>query len=130
MSEENVEIVRGAYDDFNSGNTDGVLAMMDPGIEWTEPGGGNAPSGTFNGPESVGKDVFATVPENFEEFTCDPDEFKDEGDTVVVTGKFNGKSKSGVTLDAPFTHTWEMSDGKAVKFNADNRGNWAEAWGG
>ena len=93
MSEENVEVARGGYEDFNSGNIPGALARYDENIEWIEPGGGNAPSGTFNGRDSVGEDIFATVPENFDEFRAEPEEFRDEGDTVVVTGRFRGKAK-------------------------------------
>jgi ketosteroid isomerase-like protein len=130
MSEENVELVRGAYDDFNSGNPQGVLARCDASVEWTEPGGGNSPSGTFTGPESVGNDVFSKIPENFDEFSAQPEDFKDDGDGVVVTGTFKGKSKSGVELDAPFTHTYEIKDGKVTKLNNEVGGNWVEAWGG
>lgn len=39
MSEENVEIVRGAYAEFNAGNTAGVLGSLDGNVEWIEPGG-------------------------------------------------------------------------------------------
>jgi len=33
MSQENVDLVRGAYDDFNSGNVDGVIARLHPEVE-------------------------------------------------------------------------------------------------
>jgi len=129
MSEENVELVRGAYTAFNSGDPNGVLSILDPGVEWTEPGGGNSPSGTFTGPESVGNDVLAVVGQNFSEFKAEPEDFKDDGDGVVVTGTFKGKSNSGVELEAPFTHTYEVRDGKVTKLNNEvSGGNWAEAW--
>jgi uncharacterized protein len=95
MSEENVQIVRDAYDAFNGGDIPAVLATLDADVEWIEPGGGNAPSGTFRGPESVGQDVFAAVPENFDEFSAEAEDFRDEGDRVVVTGRFKGRAKSG-----------------------------------
>jgi ketosteroid isomerase-like protein len=128
MSEQDVETIQGAYDAFNSGNPDGVLERLDPEVEWAEPGGGNAPSGTFKGPQSVGQDVFAAVPQNFEEFTAEPENLEDQGDTVVVTGRFKGKSKSGTDLDAPFEHVWEMKGGKASRFQNKVEGNWADAW--
>ena len=53
MSQENVDLVSGGYDDFNSGNIESLTARFAPDIEWHEPGGGNAPSGTYRGPESV-----------------------------------------------------------------------------
>ncbi len=129
MSEENVEVVRGMYDDFNSGNIEGVLARLDENVEWIEPGGGNSVSGTFRGPQSVGQDVFSTVAQNFDEFSATPENFDDQGDTVVVTGRFKGKNKSGAELDTQAEHTWEIRDGKIARFeNKVDREAWAKGW--
>jgi len=129
MSEQNVELVRGGYDDFNSGNIDGVTGRFDADIEWVEPGGGNAPSGTFRGPESIANEVFAKVPESFDEFAATVEDARDEGDTVVVTARFRGKSKSGADLDMTAEHVWEIRDGKIVRFeNKLDQEAWAAAW--
>jgi ketosteroid isomerase-like protein len=129
MSEENVELVRGAYADFNDGNVPGVLGRFDQNVEWIEPGGGNSAVGTFTGPEAVGNDVFGTVPENFEEFSSEPEDFRDEGDRVIVTGRFKGKANSGTELDAPFQHDWEVKDGKVTRFeNKPDIEAWTAAW--
>jgi uncharacterized protein len=131
MSQEDVDTVRGAYDSFNRGDIPAVLQIYDSEIEWVEPGGGNAPSGTFNGPDSVERDVFATVPQNFDEFTVEVDETRDEGDRVVVTGRFRGRNKDGTELDASFEHVNAMRDGKVVRFeNNVDREAWASGWGG
>jgi uncharacterized protein len=129
MSQENVDLVTGGYDDFNAGNIDGVLARFDPEIEWTEPGGGNAPSGTFRGPDSVAHDVFGAVQENFDEFTVTVDEARDEGDTVVVRSRFKGKNKSGAELDVQGEQVWEIRDGKIARMenNVDQEA-WAQGW--
>jgi ketosteroid isomerase-like protein len=129
MSEENVDLVRGAYEDFNSGNIPGVIGRYAPDIEWIEPGGGNAPAGTFNGADAVQNEIFATVPENFEEFAAEPEDFKDEGDAVIVTGRFKGKNKSGADLDASFEHVNEIKDGKVARFeNKVDQDAWAAGW--
>ena len=129
MSQENVDLVTGGYDDFNSGNIGGVTARFDPGIQWIEPGGGNAPAGTFSGPDSVAKDVFAAVPENFDEFTCTVEEASDQGDTVLATVRFKGKNKSGAELDTPAEHVWEIRDGKVTRFeNKVDQAAWATGW--
>jgi uncharacterized protein len=129
MSQENVDLVRGGYDDFNSGNVEGVIARFHPEIEWVEPGGGNAPSGTFRGPDSVANDVFGTVPENFDEFTVEVVDARDEGDIVVITGHFKGKSKSGAELDARAQHVWEVREGKIVRHeNKPDQEAWARGW--
>jgi ketosteroid isomerase-like protein len=129
MSEQDVATVRAAYESFNQGNIPDVLAAYDDQIEWIEPGGGSAPSGTFTGADSVAQDVFATVPENFDEFSAEPENFDDRGDTIVVTGRFKGKNKSGAVLDAPFEHHNAMRDGKVVRFeNKVDQAAWAAAW--
>ena len=129
MSQENVDLVTGGYDDFNSGNVEGVTARFHPEIEWIEPGGGNAPSGTFRGPDSVANEVFAKVPENFDEFTVNVQEARDEGDTVVVTSRFKGKNKSGAELDVQGEQVWEVRDGKIARLeNKVDQEAWAKAW--
>jgi ketosteroid isomerase-like protein len=129
MSEQDVETIRGGYDAFNSGNPGGVLERLDADVEWIEPGGGNAPSGTFHGPKSVGDDVFSAVPQYFDEFTAVPDNFDDQGDRIVVTGRFKGKAKSGVNLDASFEHVYEMKDGKIARLeNKVRQDAWTAAW--
>jgi ketosteroid isomerase-like protein len=130
MSQENVDLVRGGYDDFNNGNIEGVTARFDDDVEWTEPGGGNAPSGTFQGPESVASEVFAKVPETFDEFACTVEEARDEGDTVGVTARFKGRNKSGAEFDIQAEHVWEVRDGKVARFEMTevDREAWATAW--
>jgi ketosteroid isomerase-like protein len=129
MSQENVDLIRGAYEDFNGGNIEGVTSRLADDVEWTEPGGGKAPSGTFNGPDSVANDVFAAVPQHFDEFQCIPEETSDEGDTVRVGVHFKGKAKSGAELDTPAEHVWEIRDGNVVRFEHTTEGDaWAQAW--
>jgi uncharacterized protein len=129
MPQENVDLVRGGYDDFNSRNIDGLLARLDPDVEWIEPGGGNAPSGTFNGPEAVGTGVFPKVAENFDEFTCTVEDVSDQGDTVVVNAHFRGRNKSGAQLDAHAEHVYEVRDGKITRLeNKVDQEAWAAAW--
>ncbi len=62
MSEQDVETIRGAYEAFGRGDIPAVLGILDPNVEWIEPGGGNSPSGTFNGPDAVASEVFGTAP--------------------------------------------------------------------
>jgi ketosteroid isomerase-like protein len=129
MSQENVELVRGGYDDFNSGNIEGVIGRFHPEIEWIEPGGGSAPAGTFNGPESVANEVFAAVPANFDEFTCTVEQANDQGDTIVATVRFRGKNKSGAQLDTQAEHVWEIRDGKIARMeNKVDDEAWAKGW--
>ena len=72
--------------------------------------------------------MFAAVPQNFDEFRADPENFDDRGDTIVVTGRFKGKNKSGAELDAVFTHTYEMKDAKVAKLTNEVDEGWAAGW--
>lgn len=130
MSQENVDLVTGGYDDFNRGDIEAVTARFSAEIDWIEPGGGNAPAGTFHGPEAVASDVFAVVPQNFEEFTCTVEDARDEGDTVVVTARFKGKNKSGAELDTEAEHVWNVRDGKIARMETKlhDPEAWAKGW--
>jgi ketosteroid isomerase-like protein len=128
MSEENVATMRKAYDDFNSGNVQGVIDIIDENVDWTEPGGGNAPSGTFTSQEEVAQQVFGPIGDSFDEFVATPDNFEDEDNTVTVTGRFTGKNKSGADLDAKFTHRFELENGKITKFEHTVDEGWAAGW--
>ena len=129
MAASDVETLRSGYEAFNRADIPAVLNLFDPAIEWQEPGGGDAPRGTFRGSESVGRDVFAAVPQYFAEFRAEPERFIDAGEHVAVVGRFRGRSKGGRALDAPFVHVWTMRDGKAARFyNHVEAAPWASAW--
>jgi len=131
MSQQDVSTMRAAYAAFNRADIPAVLAAFDPAIEWHEPGGGNAPRGTFRGAESVARDVFATVPDHFTEFQAAAEAFIDASERLVVTGRFRGRNKAGQALDTPFAHVWEMRGGKAATFhNYIDAAAWQAAWGG
>ena len=118
MSQQDVQTIREGYEAFNRNDISDVLGRFDPEIEFHEPGGGRAPKGTFTGPQAVAEKVFSTVPDNFEDFRADPEQFIDAGEHVVVVGRFRGRSKSAVTLDAPFVHVWTVGDGYLQRMRA------------
>jgi ketosteroid isomerase-like protein len=129
MSQQDVETVRSAYDAFNRKDIPAVLASYDPQIEWIEAGGARSPAGTFRGSQSVANEVFATVPQNFDDFRAEPEQFIDAGEHVVVVGRFRGRAKSGATLDAAFVHVHRMRNGKVTRFqNYVDATPWSSAW--
>jgi len=132
VASADVQTLQSAYEAFNRGDIRAVLEVMDPQIEWNEPGGGRAASGTFHGPQSVGNDVFSIVPENFEEFAAEPERFFEAfADHVVVVGQFRAKRKGGGDMTAAFAHVWQMRNGKPARFhNYVDAAAWAPGWGG
>jgi ketosteroid isomerase-like protein len=130
VSAQDVNIIRTAYEEFAAHDAAAVLARLDPRVEWVEVGGGDAPSGTFVGPDAVASGVFAVIGANFDEYHVDPDEFIDRGDRVVVKGRFSGKNKGGAPLNTGFTHVFDMHDGKVVRFEntPDDSAAWIAGW--
>ena len=131
MSQQDVQTIREGYEAFNRKDIPGVLQRFDPQIEWHEPGGGRAPAGVFHGAQTVADKVFSLVPENFDDFSADAEQFIDSGEYVLVVGRFRGRAKSGTVLDAPFVHVWKMRNGKAANFyHHVETSAWTKAWGG
>ena len=111
-----MQTIREGYEAFNRKDIPGVLQRFDLQIEWHEPGGGRAPAGVFHGAQTVADKVFSVVPENFDDFSADAEQFIDSADHVVIVGRFRGRAKNGTVLDAPFVHVSKMRNGKATNF--------------
>ena len=125
------DIVRRSYEAFARDDLDGVMADMDDAIEWHQ-AQGLPHGGLYRGLADVRRHVFDPLHDEWwEEFSADPDEFVDAGDTVVVIGRYRGVAKgTGRRLDAPYVHVWTLREGKAVRFRQflDTQG-WNEALG-
>jgi ketosteroid isomerase-like protein len=118
MSQENVDLVRGIYEDFGTGNIAGVLGRMAPDMEWNE--AENFPYDDGNpyvGADAIVSGVFMRLGGEWDGFAARPKEFLDAGDTVVVLGRYGGTYKgTGKPLDAQLCHVWRVKEGKAVHF--------------
>jgi ketosteroid isomerase-like protein len=93
MSQENVEIVRRGFEDWNTGAMDAIRELYDPSIIWRAPEGWPEP-GPYVGREAVMRQL-----EQLRE-TWDADSFElisltDVGDRVAV--RFISSSSSGIT---------------------------------
>ena len=75
------------------------------------PGGG-----TYRGADEV-LGALGSIRERWEAFQAHPDEFIEQGDTVVVLGHVEGRA-NGNDVKAPFLHIWRMQDGKASRVQA------------
>ena len=112
----NVEIVEQAYEGFNSGDIEGVLATFHDDIEWIEPAGARN-SGSYHGPGSVAEDVFADIATDYEGFQATPHRYVDGGDTIVVLGELSGTVRAtGEEMSVPFAQVCDLEDGKIVRF--------------
>ena len=118
MSQQNVDLIRGLYADFESGNVPGVIERMSPDMVWSEAENFPYADGNpYRGHQAIISGVFARLGGEWDGFAAVPDEFLDAGDTVVVLGRYHATHKAtGKPLDAQLAHIWRIADGKAIAF--------------
>lgn len=115
MSAADLEAVRAVYAALASGDPGPLSQIMHPDIAWAEPEGAPVIAGVVHGRAAVFTEVFARIPEVWAEFACDPQEFLDAGDHVIVTGLLRVQGLgTGRRADVPFVHDWTLRDGRAV----------------
>ena len=114
MSDQNTEVVRGAYESFARGDVEGVLGILSDDIEWTV--GPPLPQAMeAHGHDGVGR-FFEKVGSVFQEIEVTPEDFLASGDRVCVIGSARGKS-GGRDVAYGFAHAWRFAGGKAVRFD-------------
>ena len=132
MTQDPTAVVRAAYEAFGRGDIPAVLGLMDPGVEWVESDARAIPTrGTYIGPQQVAENVFATVPQFWEEFTIVPEDFFSDGNTVIARGRVRAVAKnSGQSMNAPFVHVFTVADGKVARLtNHHDTAIWLETLG-
>jgi uncharacterized protein len=114
---DNVSAIKGAFDAFHNGDAEGMKAAWADDIRWEGSGSDELPGGgTYQGADDV-LAALGSITERWESFQAQPDEFIEQGDTVVVLGHVEGRA-NGNDVKAPFVHIWRMEDGKAKRVQA------------
>ena len=112
---ENIETLKRGYEAFNSGDTETLAGLFHDDVRWEGSNNERVPGGgTYDGRDEALSALGRAV-EPFESITSHPDEWFEDGDTVVVLGHTEGRTKSGNDLKVPFVHVWRMSDGRAKR---------------
>ncbi len=110
----NVPLIQEFYELFKNKDKK-YLDFCHDGIEWITVE--NMPNGgTFHGTKEIFEGYFPKMLSNFKEFHAIPEQFIDLKDHVMVTGRYQGISKSDKHFDVPFSHVYLVQDGKIVQF--------------
>ncbi len=105
-----LETVRAFYSAITAGDSDRMIQLMSPDIEWISVVDFGIQE---NGPAEVMKKVFAPLMEEWESFSPAPSEFVVEGATVVSLGRFACVHRAThKRADLPYAHAWNVKDGK------------------
>jgi ketosteroid isomerase-like protein len=117
MSQENVETVKRAIEAFSRGDADAFVALTAPDLEW-KTGLGAVEGEVFLGHDGV-RTYFSRLNSAWEEFLYLIDEARDLGETVLVLGRLEGRSRSGeVPVDSPAGAVWDLRDGRVWRLRA------------
>ena len=119
MSEqENVAVVRGAYENFQGGDIRALLDSLTEEVDWRLPEMENVSfSGGRNGRERVGG-FFNDLADSQESVSFEPREFVAQGDKVVALGSYRWRvKKNGREYASDFAHVFTVRDGKIAAFH-------------
>jgi ketosteroid isomerase-like protein len=118
MSQENVQLIRGLYEAFGTGDIAAVLGQMDQTIEWREAENFiYADRSPYVGPQAILEGVFMRLGSEWTSFTVTPEEWLDAGHQVVVLGTYSGTNKAtGSSVRAQFAHIWAVRGQRVVRF--------------
>jgi ketosteroid isomerase-like protein len=110
----NVEIVKSAFAEFNSGGVEAVLPRFDPEFEATTPPELASEPDTYRGHEGVRR-WFESFAEVMEEIRWDPKSFAGAGDRVIVEFTMRARGKTtGLDFGQDAVMVWTLRDGKAI----------------
>ncbi len=112
----NLEIVKRLYTAFRERDTNTILEIFDPKIEWIQnegfPGGGR-----HVGSDTVINDVFAKFRHDWETWQVVVDEWLDAGDAIIALGEYRGTHKStSKSMTAAFAHVYKLKNSRVVRF--------------
>lgn len=107
---ENVDVLKRGYEAFNTGDTKTLAGVFAEDVQWEGSNDDRVPgAGTYNGRDDA-LGALGQSAQAFDSLASRPDEFIEQGDTVVVLGHTEA-SVSGTDLKVPFVHVWRMSGG-------------------
>jgi ketosteroid isomerase-like protein len=116
MTQENVEIVRGAFLAFADRGFDGLAEFLHPEINWRAMEGAPDDVGEMHGTEAARRyleDWFET----FDDFTTVPEELLDAGEgRVIGVLHISGRAKlSGIPTELRYAALYTLRGGKIVR---------------
>ncbi len=118
MSQARVDVVRGMYAAFGTGDIPTIIAALDAQVEWWEAENFiYADHNPYVGPNAVLEGVFMRIGGEWDGFAVAPENVLDAGDTIIGYGYYSGSyKKTGKQVRSQFAHFFTFRDDKIVKF--------------
>jgi uncharacterized protein len=117
MAEANVAALQRGYEALNRGDLSVVSELLDPEIEWHEPGD-SPEAGTHHGRDSFER-FLRGWRDSFDSFQVVPEQVVERGDKLIAVVHQSGRGRtSGVEVNARLAHVWTVEDGRAVRWES------------
>ena len=115
-TEDSVAVVKRGYEQFTTGDMDGLVKNYDDSLATWDLAGETPWSGHYVGHAGIW-DFLAKFSEGIDLTAFEPRQFIGEGDTVVVIGHLAGTAKTtGKAVDMDFVHVLTVKGGKQATF--------------
>ena len=113
MSQQNVEIVRSAFEAWNAGDLDRVIELVDPELEFV-PFRSQLDGTAYIGADGMRRFARDSADE-WEYLQIVPAEFHDAGDRVLLLGRYDARGRaSGVDVEFPAAWVARLRNGRIV----------------
>jgi ketosteroid isomerase-like protein len=115
----NTDVLKDGFAAFARGDLDAATENFADDVRWENPEAPQIPNnGVTEGKDAV-KELFADTLTYWESFDLTPDEFHEDGDTVIVLSHAEAKAKeTGKEVKLPWTHVFRFGDGKVTEVQA------------
>jgi ketosteroid isomerase-like protein len=118
MSEADFDVLRAAYEAFNSRDQEGMVEFFDPDALWIPVSSAWGAGAAYRGHEGVGM-LIADMAQDWEEFEAKPQQFRQVGDLILVLGIVRAVPRNGgKEICSETAWIWEMRDGKGLRLQA------------
>ena len=108
----NKEIITAIFAETAKGNGRPYVEAMADNVTWRTIGSGSW-SGTFNGKETILREIFGRLGEKFEgRNTCIPSRIHADGDYVIVQANGRNRTKDGKEYNNDYCFVIRMENGK------------------
>lgn len=110
----NVEMLQDRYARFAQGDVEGAVAEWTDDFVWDGPNSDDLPGAGKREGREAALQALAEGVGAWDEFELHPDEFHEDGDTVVVLAHQH-VSKEGRSGKLPVVHVWRFRDGEPCR---------------
>ena len=111
---QNTDVLKQGYEAYGRGDLEAAMENWHDDVRWEGSGSSRVPgNGVHEGKQAIAG-TLQQVAEAYDTFTVEPDEFIEDGDTVVTLGH-GTVAKGGRSEQVPFVHVWRFEGGKVKR---------------